>query len=455
MHVIRLFIVFFFLTVSTVSFAFAQDKVFGAETFTLQNGMQVVVIPNDRAPVITHMVWYKVGAAEEPRGKSGIAHFLEHLLFKGSKGFEAGEFSKEIKRLGGQDNAFTSQDYTAYFQTIDSRHLEKVMRMEAGRVRDATMEKDQVDAERLVILEERRQRVENRPLNHFYEQMQNTLYPNHPYGIPVLGWRSEMEGLTRQDAKRFYDTWYAPNNAILIVSGDVTAEELKPLAEEIYGTLPASEVPERKRTELPPFPGTYELTLAHPTIHNRQYMRAYRVPSAHMDKKAALAFQVLEDILSNGSTSRLYTALVKDKQLTTSANFSYRGNAYDETSAWLSATLKGKNVTFDQVEDAFMEELQKIADESIPADELRRAKDRMIDAAIYARDSVTGPAMIFGYTLTTGGTIEDIEYWPRDIESVTAADIQNVVKDHLLGSSHYVTGYTMPPQDEAQEETDE
>lgn len=445
-----------FLTVFSAGFSHAQDKVFNAESFTLQNGMQVVVIPNERAPVITHMVWYKAGAAEEPRGKSGIAHFLEHLLFKGSKGYEAGEFSREIKKLGGQDNAFTSQDYTAYFQTIDSRHLEKVMRMEAGRVRDATMEEDQVDSERLVILEERRQRTENNPLNHFYEQMHHVLYPNHPYGIPVIGWGQEMAGLTRDDAKGFYDIWYAPNNAILIVSGDVTAEELKPLAEEIYGTLPAGETPERARTDIPPFPGTYELTLEHPSIHNRQYMRGYRVPSARQDKEAALAFQVLEDLLSNGSTSRLYTALVKDKQIATSVSFSYRGNAYDETSAWISATLKGDETRYKDIENAYLAELQKIADEGIPADELRRSKSRMIDAATYARDSVSGPAMIFGYTLTTGGTIDDVEYWPRDIETVSAEDVQNVVKTHLLGSEHYITGYTMPPQtDEAPDSADE
>ncbi len=426
-----------------------NEKVFNAETFMLQNGMQVVVIPNHTAPVVTHMLWYKVGAADEAWGKSGIAHFLEHLLFKGSDGVKAGDFSKNVKKMGGQDNAFTSQDYTAYFQNIAVENLETVMKMEAGRVRGSTMPEEEVDSERLVILEERRQRTENNPLNHFHEQMRNALYPNHPYSLPVIGWGHEMAQLSRADAKGFYDIWYAPNNAILVVSGDITAEKLKPLAEKIYGVLPASPVPERNRPQIPDFPGTEILTLEHPTIHNYQYMRAYRVPSQREDKKIALAFQVLEDLLSNGSTSRLYKAMVIEAPLATSVGFSYDSTAYDDTSAWLSATLKDESVTFDMIEDAFQTELEKIATDGIPEDELRRSKERMKDAAIYARDSLSGPAMIFGYTLATGGTIDDIEYWPRDIESVTADDIVNVVKTNLLANTHYVTGHAIPPQETA------
>ena len=438
------------LTLFIAAFAalpsYAQDKVFNAESFTLENGMQVVVIPNHRAPVVTHMVWYKVGAAEEPMGKSGIAHFLEHLLFKGSEGVPSGEFSKRVKKMGGQDNAFTSQDYTAYFQNIAVQNLETVMTMEAGRMRGATMPEEEVDSERLVILEERRQRTENNPLNHFHEQMQNALYPNHPYSIPVIGWGHEMATLSRADAKGFYDIWYAPNNAILVVSGDITAKELRPLAEKTYGVLPAGDIPPRVRTQSPDFPGTQEMTLEHPSIHNRQYMRAYRVPSERLDKKTALAFQVLEDLLSNGSTSRLYKAMIIERPLATSVNFSYRGTAYDETSAWLSATLKDENVSFDDVETAFQIELQKVIEEGIPEAELRRSKDRMQDAAVYARDSLSGPAMILGYTLSTGGTIDDVELWPQDIESVTAEDIQSAVKTYLINNANHVTGYAIPPQ---------
>lgn len=419
----------------------------------LQNGMQVVVIPNHRVPVVTHMVWYKVGAADESWGKSGIAHFLEHIMFKGSEGLEPGEFSKRVKKMGGQDNAFTSQDYTAYFQNISVDHLETVMKMEASRMRGATMPEDQVKSERMVILEERRQRTDNKPLNGFYEQMQNALFPNHPYGLPVIGWLSEMKKLNRKDAKNFYDIWYAPNNAILIVSGDITAKRLKPLAEKIYGVLPASPVPERKRPAVPDFPGHQVLTLSDPTIHNRQYMRIYRLPSAHEDKQAALALQVLEDILSNGTNSRLYKSLVIDQKLATSASFSYNSTAYDNSTAWLSANLKGDDVSFDRIENAFTAEIRKIVDKGVPGDELKRAKQRMIDAAVYARDNIRGPAMIFGYTLATGGTIDDIEYWPHDISQITADNVVNAAKTYLLDNTNYVTGHVIPPENVAANNT--
>jgi zinc protease len=208
-----------------------RKKVFNAEHFTLQNGMQVVVIPNHRVPVITHMVWYRVGAADDPVGKSGIAHFLEHLMFKGTDTLAPGEFSKIIRGLGGNDNAFTSQDYTAYFQSISVDHLEKVMTMEASRMRGMNVPAAEVESERQVIIEERRERIENDPRAWLGEQMRYALYPNHPYGTPNIGWQSEMASLTWDDAKGVYDTWYAPNNAILVIAGDVTMEQVKPLAE--------------------------------------------------------------------------------------------------------------------------------------------------------------------------------------------------------------------------------
>lgn len=208
-------------------------KLFNAETFTLENGLEIVVIPNHRAPVITHMVWYKVGAADEQQGKSGIAHFLEHLMFKGSGDLAPGEFSKIIRAKGGEDNAFTGHDYTAYYQSIAAEHLEMVMTMEAGRMRGLNPPLDHVESERKVILEERRQRTDDNPSARLAEQMNSLLYINHPYGKPVIGWLSEMADLSWDDAKAFYDRWYAPNNAILIVTGDVTGQQVYDLAKKI------------------------------------------------------------------------------------------------------------------------------------------------------------------------------------------------------------------------------
>ncbi|MEM6440520.1 MAG: pitrilysin family protein, partial [Pseudomonadota bacterium] len=230
--------------------ALAAPKV---DSFALPNGLMGVVIEDRRAPVVTHMVWYRVGAADEPPGKTGLAHFLEHLMFKGTDEIPDAEFSKIIAANGGQDNAFTAQDYTGYFQRIAADRLGLVMKMEADRMRDLRLNEDQVRTERDVILEERAQRIDVNPGALMSEQRSAAMFLNHPYGLPLAGWRHEMEALTMQDALDFYRTYYAPNNAFLIVAGDVSVEEVRALAEVHYGPLAASEnLPARVRPMEPP-----------------------------------------------------------------------------------------------------------------------------------------------------------------------------------------------------------
>lgn len=433
-----------------------RKKVFNAESFMLDNGMKVIVIPNHRAPVVTHMVWYKVGAADEKAGQSGNAHFLEHLLFKGSENVPPGEFSRRVRALGGNDNAFTSQDYTAYYQSIATEHLETVMTMEADRMRGLAPPPEEVESERLVILEERRQRTENNPQNHFAEQMQYALFANHPYGTPVIGWLHEMKQLDGDSAKTFYDRWYAPNNALLIVSGDITAEELRPLAEKIYGPIETRPVPERIRTRVPPFPGNVRMVLEHPSIHQPSLNMLFRVPSFNTDKDSSLALQVLQEIMSGSATTRLYKSLVVEQKLATSVSLSYRDTALNETQLWISGR-PAENVTLETLEIAIKEELRRLIREGITQTELAEAKTRMQDAAAFARDSLSGPAMIFGANLITGATIEDIEYWPYQIEKVTAAQVQNAATRYLnpdnMDKRPYVTGYLLPKMPEgAQDE---
>ena len=435
-----------------------RKKVFGAEVFTLDNGMEVVVIPNNRAPVVTHMVWYRVGAADEPRGKSGIAHFLEHLMFKGSaqvggRDLAPGEFSQIVRAMGGNDNAFTSQDYTAYFQSVPSEHLETVMRMEAGRMNGMAPPADEVLSERKVILEERKQRTDNDPRGQFGEQMSAVAFINHPYGIPVIGWKHEMEELSYADAKAFYDRWYAPNNSILVVSGDVTPAKVFQLAIDIYGKLPKETVPKRLRTRSPALNSTSTVTLRHPALRQPMVQSLYRVPSARQNKQEALALEVLEEIMGGGPTSRLYKALVVDQKIASAAGMSYRRSSWDDASLWLYANpLPGK--TLKSVQSALADELRTLIKDGLDEDELREAKTRMQDEAIYARDSLTGPAMVFGYNLVTGSSVDDIEYWPYDIESVTAEQILETAKTYLNPDEtegHLpVHGYLLPEQqDEA------
>ena len=430
LRLLSLLIVFFALP------AFAQERVFNASETFLDNGMQVVVIPNNRAPVVTHMVWYKVGGADEAQGHSGSAHFLEHLLFKGSDviggdPLEPGAFSKIVRSIGGNDNAFTGQDYTAYFQSIPSEHLEKVMRMEAGRMRGAKPPLEEVESENKVILEERRQRTDNDPRGRFAEQMAASAYINHPYGTPIIGWYHEMEKLDWAAAKAFYDTWYGPNNAILIVSGDVQPDEVFVLARDIYGKIPRNDnVPERERTISPVMNSKTLVTLEHPAIRESVFQTLYRVPSYRQDKEASLALDVLEEIMGGGATSRLYKSLVVEQKIASSAGLSYSSNSYDDSGLWVYANpLPDTDIV--TVEKAISQELRTLISGGVSDAELQDAKTRMQDAAIYARDSLSGPAMVIGYSLATGSTLEEVETWPSQIDGVTAAQIRSVAEEYL------------------------
>lgn len=443
-------------------------KVFDAKTTTLENGLQVVVVENHRAPVITQMVWYRVGSADEGRGKSGIAHFLEHLMFKGSRqvggpDLKPGEFSRIVRTLGGNDNAFTSYDYTAYFQSVPAEHLEKVMRMEAGRMRGLMLPREEVDSERLVILEERRQRTDNNPGAKLAETVDAALFVNHPYGIPVIGWYHEMEELSWEDATGFYKKYYAPNNAILIVAGDVKAEDVFQKAAEIYGTLaPEENLPPRLRTKSPPLSGRSVITFHDPTVRQPEVSRIYRVPSAHQDAQASLALDVLQEIVAGGPSSRLYQELVVGRKLATSVSLAYDGNALDDAQIWLTGT-PAPGVKPEDMETAMVAELQKLVTGPVSETELREAIQRMQDDAAYARDSLTGPAMAIGYALVTGQKLDDVEHWPERIAEVTAEQIQNIARRFLDPASvetRYVSGYLLPeakpePSAEPEEAPDE
>lgn len=367
-------------------------------------------------------------------------------MFKGSEGLEPGEFSKIIRSLGGNDNAFTSQDYTAYFQSIAAEHLEKVMTMEAGRMRGMNPPKKEVLSERDVIIEERKQRTDNNPQAKFGEALSAALYVNHPYGTPIIGWAHEANALSWEDAKSFYDLWYAPNNAILVVSGAVEAEEVFAKAEEIYGKLEPADTPVRNRTVSPPLPG--KVTLTHYDEHVRQpvFQRSYRVPSSRQNKEEALALQVLEDIFGRGATSRLYTALVIEQKLAIQAGLSYRSDAYDDAGISVYATPV-PGVEMDHLIAAIDAEIAKLAQNGVSDEELSDSLNRLQNEAIYARDSVSGPAMVIGYGLVTGSSLNDIENWPEDISKVTAAQIQNAAAKYLAPESEdsrYVNGILLP-----------
>lgn len=427
-------------------------NVFNAKTTTLENGLQVVVVENDRAPVVTHMLWYRAGAADEPPGKSGIAHFLEHLMFKGHEHLELGslgpgEFSKIVRKLGGQDNAFTSQDYTAYYQSVAKEHLEMMMRFEAGRMRGIKIPEADFEAEKLVIQEERRQRTDNDPKMQLYEHMREALFPNHPYSVPIIGWMHEIMDLKLTDALDFYDLYYAPNNAVLVVSGDVKAKDVYAMAQHTYGLIEARDTPARVRTVSPPLISRGTIILQHDTIREPGFTRIYRVPSYRQDKRISLALQVLEEIMGGGSTSRLYKALVVDQKIASGVSFGYSSSAWDDATITLSATPKN-SADIDALKDAIDVELRRLIKDGVTEEEFEDSVRRLKAEAIFARDSLSGPAMIIGFNLMTGSTLDEIESWPEQIDTVTRGDISEAATLYLdpdsLSDHPPVEGRSLP-----------
>jgi zinc protease len=409
--------------------------------FTLENGLEVVVIPDHRSPVVTHMVWYKVGAADETPGKSGLAHFLEHLMFKGTKKNPLGRYSQTVATIGGQENAFTTDDYTAYYQRVPHQRLKTLMEFESDRMTGLVLTDQVVKPELQVVLEEQNMRVANNPGARLYEQMEAALYLNHPYGRPTIGWRHEIEKLNRESALDFYRRFYTPNNAILVVAGDVTAEEVKAMAEETYGKVErVAEVAARERPKEPPHEAARTVTLADPRVAQPSLRRIYLAPSATTAAAGeSEALDVLASILGSGENSRLYQRLVVDADMATNVGAGYDGTALDYAPFAVSATPKA-GVSLAEVEAAMDNVLADVIANGVTAEELARAKNGMVAQAVYAQDNQTTMARWFGAALATGVTVEQVENWPERVRAVTLEAVQTAARRYLDKRSS-VTGY--------------
>lgn len=423
-------------TILVTVFAKAPSAaVFNPESFVLKNGMQVVVISNRRAPVVSHMVWYKTGAADEPRGKSGIAHFFEHLMFKGTKSVPPGEFSKIIARHGGRDNAFTTQDYTAYFQIVARDKLDLVMRLEADRMRNLVLTDAEVLPERDVVLEERRSRTDNNPGSQLWEASRAALFLNHPYKIPVIGWKHEIERLTTKDALDFYRRYYVPNNAILIVAGDVNAKELKPLAEKYYGVIPRGREIVRNRITEPPHLAGRRVEMGSHRVGRPSISQTYLASSYATAKgNQAYALLVLAEIFGGSSTAQLYRSLVVDQNVASSAGAWFSADALDFGTFGLSASPR-PGVSLEKVEAALRAEVKKLLKDGVSEKELKRAVKAMVASAVYARDSLRAAPNIIGRALSTGRTIAEVESWPDRIKAVTVDEVNAAARAVLRAES--------------------
>ena len=429
--------------VTLASLSAARAGVFNPSTITLANGLQVVVIENHRAPVVTHMVWYRVGAADEVQGKTGIAHFLEHLMFKGTKTVPPGAFSEMVARLGGNENAFTTEDYTAYFQSVAVEHLEEMMKLEADRMVNLVLTDDVVLPERDVILEERRQRIDNDPGSQLMEMARASLFLNSPYRMPTIGWEKEMRGLTTADAVAWHQKWYEPGNAIVVISGDVTMDQVRPLAEKYYGALPATVVPARARPDEPAQFAPRRVTKEDPRVQLASWTRLYQAPSYHRGaKEHAYALEVLAELLGGGTSSRLYRSLVVEQKVATSASSGYDGDNLDLSTFTLYASAQsGGGVA--AIEQAMDAEIARLLKDGATDDEVTRAKASLQAEAVKARDSLSGPARLVGAALATGSTIDDIEAWPDRIGAVTVADV-NAAAKAVFDIDYSVTAILLP-----------
>jgi zinc protease len=414
--------------------------------FTLDNGMQVVVIPDHRAPVVTHMVWYRVGSADEPKGKAGIAHFLEHLLFKGTETLEPGEFSRTVRRHGGQDNAFTSTDYTGYFQRISRDRLDLVMGLEADRMANLVLTDQDVVTELDVVLEERRSRIDNNPQSLLWEQMTAALYTAHPYGIPIIGWMSEVSQLTRQDAMDFYRLHYTPSNALVVVAGDVTEEEVRELVDKHYAPLENTADPgPRVRTPEPEPIAARRVQLVDARAATPVVQRVYLAPSyTTAEPGRGEALEVLAQILGGGATSQLYRSLVVESESAAAAGASYSGDGLD-SGTFVIYAAPAAGVEVDTAESEFDAVLAGIIADGVSEEELERARSRLIASTVYALDSQSRLARIFGVALANGRTIDDVVNWTDRIEAVTGEDVQAAAAE-VLRIERSVTGILLPEE---------
>jgi zinc protease len=439
-----LFAVLLSASALSASGALAQTTLTSAPpaTFTLGNGLQVVVIPDHRTPVVTQMIWYKVGSADETPGKSGLAHFLEHLMFKGTAKHPAGEFSQTVLRIGGNENAFTSTDYTGYFQRVPREQLARMMEFEADRMTGLILKDENVLPERDVVLEEFNMRVANNPEARLTEQIMAALYLNHPYGRPVIGWHQEIEKLDREDALAFYKRFYAPNNATLVIAGDVDAGDVRPMVERTFGEIAAQPaIPARRLRPQEPEPAAPRtVTLSDPRVEQPSVRRYYLVPSAATAAAGeSPALDVLAQLMGGGSNSYLYRALVVDKPLAITAGAGYQGTSLDATQFSISVSPK-PGVEFAQVEQAIDRVISDVGQNPVRTEDLERVKTQLIAEAIYAQDNQATLARWYGGGLTTGLSIDEIRSWPDRIRAVTAEQVRAAAQK-WLDKKRSVTGY--------------
>lgn len=412
----------------------------------MANGLQAVVLPSTRAPIVTQLVVYKVGSADETFGQTGLAHFLEHMMFKGTAALGPGEFSRTIQRSGGRDNAYTDFDATGYHQTIASDRLELVMRLEADRMSGLRIVEKELASEREVVLEERRMRIDNVPAALLDEAVSAALFGERKaYGMPTAGYVEDVRKLGVDDLMAFYRRFYAPGNAVLIVAGDTTADAVRRLAENYYGPVAGRGAPPRQRPSdgAPDLPR--RLTRADRRVAERGWSRDYLAPSYRTgETRHAYALQVLARLFGGGETSRLWRSLVAEQRLALSARAEY-------SALRLGLSSFGINIhpapdrAMAAIESAVSEQMKRVLDGDVTAEEVERAQNRLLAAAIYAQDSLGSGPRRYAASLGTGNSVGDVEAWPERIAAVGVADVVAAAR-HVWREDQDVTALLLPQE---------
>jgi len=433
---------FLFILILLFFIEAAEANFFKPQHHTLDNRLEIIVLENNRVPAVAHSIWYKVGSADEPNGKSGIAHFLEHLMFKGTDKLKPGEFSQIVSINGGKENAFTSKNYTGYFQLIHKSKLELVMSLEADRMKNIKLTEDEFKNEKKVVLEERYSRVDNNPSALLSEQINAALYMNHPYRKPIIGWEHEIKNLNLDDVLKFYKKYYAPNNAIIVICGDINLDEVVKLAKKYFGKIKPSKIEKRIWTNEPTQHAPRKVTLKSQDTAIPIFKRHYLVPTYTKSKKESLTLEVFSEIFGNPSTGILFEEFVKNKKLAISASAFYYPDGFGDTSFTISIIPK-KNVSLEEIELHLNEYLDQIRKLVFNKEELEKVKKRLVNNTIFAQDSLYMGMRIFGSSLTTGYSLKEITAWPKDISKISTNDLQNFVPN-IFNSNKSVTGYLLP-----------
>lgn len=422
----------------------AQAAVFHPQHFVLANGLQVVVVENRLAPAVVQMLWYKAGAADDPAGRSGLAHYLEHMMFKGTDRLPPGAFSQIVAAQGGDDNAFTTHDSTAYHVAIAADRLGLAMQMEADRMQNLRLDPGQAAAELAVVLSERQQRTDNDPQGVFDERLRAALFEEHPYGRPVIGWQSEIEKITPQDALAYYKTHYAPDNAVLVVSGDVHSSEVIALAAATFGRVPKNAIsPAAPSWRSLAAPRENHIVLRDDRVRQPLWTRRIIAPSFKQNAKQADALEVLAEILG-GEVGLLHRQFVMERRLADGVDVSYDPVTRGPSVFALAATPSAQT-NMRALETALLKYLHALAKTGVKVADVAAAKQRLQDSAIFARDRLMAPAQILGEVLTVGGTVQAVESWPERMASVTPAQVNEALRA-LLKSDRSVTGLLLPAE---------